>query len=425
MPAMRARPWALLALSLMAFHALSHAQSADDLDALALADRTQERPANIPAAIQAYVEIGAIAIDSTDGRHAGSALTGALIWEQPLSERATFVLSTRYDTAYHVFPSQQSQSTNTVRELYTDLKIGQGWSLQTGRINIRQGVAIGFNPTDYFKDQAVRASRSPDPDSLKTHRQGSVVLAPQRAWESGVATLFLSPKLATHRTDQTFALDAGATNDKARALLTLSQRTLGEFRPQISVLAEEAQAPQYGLNATTLYDDQTVLFAESSAGRSHAAIETSLNMPGRTRWRNRLAVGATYTTSQKLSLTAEYYINGAGATAEQWADLRRQGSRALQTVLTDAQSHQDPPSQRNWFFHASWKDIGTPGLHLSAFARASQADRSRQYWMDIGYQFASHHEIYVQRLLHTGQPGSVYGSVPASDTTSLFYRYDL
>ena len=53
--------------------------------------------------------------------------------------------------------------------------------IDLGRINVRNGVALGYNPTDYFRAGAVRAAVSVSPASLKENRQGSVMLRGQPA----------------------------------------------------------------------------------------------------------------------------------------------------------------------------------------------------------------------------------------------------
>ena len=48
----------------------------------------------------------------------------------------------------------------------------------TGRINVRNGAALGYNPTDFFRSGALRSVVSIDPNSLRENRLGTVMLRP-------------------------------------------------------------------------------------------------------------------------------------------------------------------------------------------------------------------------------------------------------
>ncbi len=416
-------PWAIALLYVSTPH-LAMAQDADEMDALALADKTQEKTEPVSRQnIRLYSEIAANAGKGDSGYGTGGLAALSLVWERPLSSNALMVFSDRLDSYQCVFPMRGSHDVNTVREAYIDWKWNAQLSVQTGRVNVRQGVARGFNPTDYFREQAIRSFVGTDPDALRANRQGVVVVAPQAVWDTGSATVFLAPKLAERPGPQTYAFDAGSTNNRNRALLAISQQLADDVRPQLSVLGDEQARPQWGMNLTKGIGDRVVAYAEGSAGWRKSMIGASLGLPETPRFTQQAALGATYTTDSKISLTAEYGYNGAGADQADWLTLKTRGPMAVQKVLVDALNRSDPPSRRNWFMHFNWKDMGMDGLDASAYVRWSQVDGSRQYWSELRYRWNSRHEVYVQRVLSAGALGSVYGSVPAANTFGLFYRF--
>ena len=102
---------------------------------------------------------------------------------------------------------------------------------------MRNGVATGYNPTDYFRAGAVRSIVSIDPASLKTRRQGSVMLRGQSLWDSGSLTAMFSPKLAkASRRRRRFNPDFGATNHRRPLARRVSQKIGGRFTPQVILL---------------------------------------------------------------------------------------------------------------------------------------------------------------------------------------------
>ena len=127
---------------------------------------------------------------------------------------------------------------------------------------------LGYNPTDYFRTGANRSIVSIDPVSLKTRRQGSVMLRGQRLWDGGSLTALVSPKLASEPNDGAFDLDFGATNYDNRMLVAYSQRVGDSFTPQVLLFKEGAQSPQVGLNLTSVLGSAAVAYFEWSGGRS-------------------------------------------------------------------------------------------------------------------------------------------------------------
>src|SRR2546429_481419 len=71
------------------------------------------------------------------------------------------------------FPNHENL-TNDLREAYLSWQPLDRLFFDVGRINVRSGVALGFNPTDFFKTRAVVEPLSVDPVVLREDRLGTL-----------------------------------------------------------------------------------------------------------------------------------------------------------------------------------------------------------------------------------------------------------
>src|SRR5262249_53914334 len=67
------------------------------------------------------------------------------------------------------FPSHENVR-NDFREGYASWEAMPRTYLDAGRINVKSGVAVGFNPTDFFKTRAVVEPLTADPSVLREDR---------------------------------------------------------------------------------------------------------------------------------------------------------------------------------------------------------------------------------------------------------------
>ncbi len=201
---------------------------------------------------------------------------------------------------------------NTVKEAYLSWQASPERIADFGRINVRNGVAMGYNPTDVFRAGAIRSASSIDPASLRENRLGSVMLRGQALWQGGSLTALVSPKLADAPNSGAWNLDLGATNRRNRWQVALSQSVSKALNPQVLLSGGEGESAQLGFNLSALANDATVVFFEWSGGRSRSLRSQALGGADDSAFRNRLATGLTTTTADNLSLTFEVDYNGAG-----------------------------------------------------------------------------------------------------------------
>lgn len=410
---MRARDASWLAAMLAAAPLLAAAQAPaepDDAAALQLADE----PAKAPEATKPwrlYIE-GAGAQHRLRGAPTDDVFRASMDLRIDASPRPGLrtVLSNRLDLVRHD-ESPQERNVNALREAYVSWQARPDVVLDLGRVNLRHGAAWGYNPTDFFRGGALRSVVSPDPPSLREHRQGTVVVQAQKLWSASAVSGAFSPKLDTTPSDETFSLDLGSTNFRHRWLLTASHRFSDRLNPQVLLHGGKGMKPQLGFNISALVNEATVAYAEFAAGKGRSLAAQALGGSEPEQTQRRAALGLTFTTSFDLSLTAEAEFSTAAPTEAEWRALRAGTQGEHLRLLAFAQREQELPVRRAAFLYATWRDAGVRGLDLSAFVRHEPAMRSRAQWLEARLRF-DRSDLALQWLQHSGRAESVFGSLP-------------
>ena len=311
---------------------------------------------------------------------------------------------------------------STLKEAYLSWQAQPDRLADLGRINVRNGVAMGYNPTDYFRAEALRSVVSLDPASLRENRLGSGMLRGQALWTDGSLTALYSPKLADQPNDSVFSPDFGATNQRARWQVALSERLSDALNPQWLLSGGAGQSPQLGLNLTALPNNATVAYFEWSGGRATSLAAQALAGPDDEAFRSRLSTGLTYTTPNNVSLTAEYEYNGAGLDQAGWNALRRGPPAAYAQYRGFVANVQDPPTRNHVFLYALWQDALVKHFDLTAMVRYDAVDYSRLQWLEARYHW-TRVDIALQTQLNTGSPSSDFGALPERRMWQAVLRY--
>ena len=316
----------------------------------------------------------------------------------------------------------RQQGINTLKELYLSLAASDGLLLDAGRVNTRYGLASGYNPTDFFRVQAIRSLISVDPETLRQNRLGSAMLRAQRLWDDGSFTALYSPRLDDERKRETFSPDWGASNARHRYLLSASQRFAPGFSPEFLLYGVEGRSPQLGLNQSMLLGDATVAYAEWSGGRGPTVLAEALGSARQERLHSRLAVGVSYTSPRKDTLSLEYHLNTAAPDREQWQKVR-DGAPGLRMAYRQfALDAQDLPTRHGLFLHYRWKDAGWQGLDLKALTRLDLVDHSSLYWLQVQHAWQGG-EVALSGQWHAGRDNTVFGGLAPRSLLELALRF--
>ena len=408
-----------LLLTLAAAHAVAEES---ELDALQLADgfsSSTERTRDLSS----FFEFAAGTVRQPNGqpdKEIGR-VSFDLRYDKSLPNNWRVVLSNRLDAGSDK-QGRSGPAINMLREAYASWQASENHMLDFGRINARNGVATGYNPTDYFRAGALRSVSSIDPASLKKNRLGSVMLRGQTLWDGGSMTALYSPKLESQPNGAPFHPDLGATNATHRWLLSLGTRLSENLSPQWMLFGESHQAPQVGINLTHLLNDATVLHAEWSGGRSTSLRSQALDSRSDEAFRNRLSAGLTYTTESKLSYTLEYQYNGAGMRASEWDAFRSGSPLDYRRYRNWVQHAQELVTREALFFYGTWRDAMVNSLDLTAMVRYNVADHSRMAWLEARYHWDKA-DLAVQWQINSGSALSEFGASPQRRAIQIVAAY--
>lgn len=381
-------PWVVVALALSC-PALAQQDQQTDEAALALADRTQAQPSEQRTCLE-NAEVAAIDDTYSDAAPSSAGGRGSfnVRCDAALASDWRAVFADRLDDFWA--QGAAGQAVNTLKEAYVSYRDGGSEIVDVGRVNVREGVGFAYNPTDYFRADAVRAIISIDPETLRDERLGTLMVRSQTLWSSGSLTAIIAPQVDASANNSTWSPDFGATNGLSRTVLILSQRLTAELQPQFSLSSTEHESPQAGLNLTYLVNRATVAYVEWSGGRAPSNLALSgygAATSSATAFRSRLSTGITYTTANKLSLTLEYEYDGAAPGGNEWSLLRAGPVPPYVQYRDYAGSQGELAARQNVFAYAHWDDVGIDRLGLTAFVRFDPYDQSHVTWAEARYHW--------------------------------------
>ncbi|MBL8673069.1 MAG: hypothetical protein JNK11_20585 [Alphaproteobacteria bacterium] len=299
----------------------------------------------------------------------------------------------------------------SLREAYLSYRLAPDLHLDLGRVNQKDGAALGFNPADAFKANAVKVRVSEDPSVLRDARLGTVMLRGQALWDGGAIAALYAPRLDDGRgPPESLSLSPGLdrTNRQHRGQLKASQRLAQDLQPEVIVTFAEQESPRFGLSLTRAFGDAVVGYAEWSGGRRRGLVAQALregerrrDLPPGTRplvpsdtgeaVRSQAAIGLSLTTGFKLTMNAEYHFNEGGLTRSDW---RRWVEAARASPLANGQfwllrrfagEGLEPVVRDSLFLRASWQEAFLRDLDLAALARINVYDGSAFAQVEAAY----------------------------------------
>jgi hypothetical protein len=340
------------------------------------------------------------------------------------------------------FPNR-GNVTHDLRELYASVEPRPRGYLDAGRINLKSGVALGFNPTDFFRARAVVDPLTADPRALREDRLGALTVRTQHVGEGASVSAAFAPRVtdpAPIGSDPYRGFDPlfSHTNGSNRWLLKGAMK-LGDMDPEAVLFGEDGQL-KIGGNVSRPIGQASVAYLEWSGGRRQGVIDeaiafgqktgtfppsapVAISQGGDKRFRSQLAVGASYTTESKLTLNLEYHYNEAGFSRQDWdrwfaageSPRRRPGpdlSQQLWYIRGYASDFQEPLYRHGIFLRGDWVDFMVPKLELSGFVLADAGDGSALFQLEADYTASDHWTFGVLAGGTAGGRRSDFGSLP-------------
>jgi hypothetical protein len=355
-----------------------------------------------------------------------------------LSDRLNFRAQNDID-----FPSRETVR-NDFREGYVSWEPLPGSYLDAGRINLKSGVAAGFNPTDFFKTRAVVESLSADPAVLREDRLGTLMARAQQVWNGGAVTAAFAP--AIYRPTRVYTdLDLPSfnpmfdrTNDHDRWLLKGNADIAPDFSPEL-LYYREGQRSHVGANLTEGIGQSTIAYAEWAGGDRASLIADALSygretgtlpltapnpipVDPRLDFQNDLAAGLSYTTATKITINAEYHFHQAGFSRQDWDEWFRVGGAApaaaseLWFIRGYAAEQQEPVSEHSIFLRADWVDAIVTDLEITGFINTDLFDGSSLAQVTADYYLSRAWTVGVLAAADLGRRHSEFGSLAEAST---------
>jgi hypothetical protein len=348
------------------------------------------------------------------------------------------------------FPNHENL-TSDLREAYLSWEPLDRLFLDFGRINLKSGVALGFNPTDFFKTRAVVEPLSVDPVVLREDRLGTLLLRAERVWTRGSLTAAYAPAVSsdspiyTSSNLRSFNPMFDRTNAHDRWLLKSTIDVAQNFSPELLAYASQGRV-RFGANLAENVGQSVVAYIEWSGGRRGTVSSDALafgratgSLPaaaagvlpglGAVGFRNQMAVGASYTTQlPKITFNLEFHYNQAGFSGEDWDQWFRNGggagalspiAGALWYVRQYASDQQELISRRFAFLRMDWVDAFVPKLEVSGFIDTDLTDGSTRLQLGADYYLSDRWTIGGLILVDSGKRHSDFGSLPQAGSVLL------
>ena len=350
------------------------------------------------------------------------------------------------------FPGRES-IVNDLREAYVEWRLADQTYLAFGRINLKSGIALGYNPTDYFKTRTVSEPLSSDPTVLREDRLGTVMLRLQHIGRRGSVTVALAPRLRrqspiySNTGLSSFDPMLGRTNSDNRLLLKSTFDLSADFSPEV-LIYHDSRDTQVGLNLSMTLGQSVVAYVEESAGRRRDLIAQALDFgratgalpagvadepppsPGSS-LKSELAVGASYTTPGHVTWNFEYHLNQAGFTSADWSRwFAIGGAPAASPALGNelwyvrgyALDQQEQSTEQSAFVRADWTDAFGLKLELSGFVDVDLRDGSGQAQAQADDYLSDSWTLGLLAAGDFGSRKSDFGSLPSACSILLSVR---
>jgi hypothetical protein len=347
----------------------------------------------------------------------------------------------------YAFPSRQVVR-NDFREGYVTWQpLAQNY-LEAGRINLRNGVALGFNPTDFFKSRSAVDQASSNPSALRDNRLGTLMLRGQSILSAGSVTFAYAPKFYTPtpvaiRPQPGISPMFDRTNAADRFLLSASTE-IADLSPEALLYHANGQT-RLGLNLTRPIGQSIVAYAEWAGGRRRDLIAEALSYGQKTgtlpasapvlppsdtnkSFRNDAALGFSWTSAAKITLNLEYHYHQAGlsgAQQQRWFAVG-QAQRGFLPVTSElwylrayANDQQEPWSRQQIFLRADWSDAFITNLELTAIGFVNLYDGSSLTQLSAHYFFSRDWTIGAYASANLGGKRSERGSFAQAGSAIL------
>jgi hypothetical protein len=334
---------------------------------------------------------------------------------------------------------------NDLREAFASCEVASQTFVEVGRINLKNGPALGYNPTDFFKPRAQVSLASIDPSAAKQNRLGVLMVQGQKLFDGGAFTVAFAPEVqhpSRLLTSAPASFDPllGQTNASVRCLGSLSYDLMG-LSPQVLVFHDDV-GTHFGASLSHVVSKRVVVYAEWSGvdegslarraiafGRATGSLPADAPRPLQsstpTHYQNDVAVGASWTGRHRVTVNLEFHYHQSGFTRDdfdRWITVGnsdRQLADEMWFIRTYAMDQQEPLMRQQIFLRLDWQDALVRYLDLGLVSFVNPFDRSVLAQLSAQYALSSHWTLGIYATGSFGGANREKGSLPWSRNAVL------
>ena len=312
---------------------------------------------------------------------------------------------------------------NALREAYVSVGFGEDWFADVGRINVRGGVGLGFNPSDWLREGASLPQTTQNPASQRENRLGTAMVKLQTVRSWGAAHLALIPHLAAQPQEVSpYGLDFGRTNADPAIHVRLAPQVNERLSIDLLAYARKGRHPQWGINSTAVLGDAWIAHLEWATGSREGLVGPALARELSTH--HRVATGLSWTTSSGAVLAIERHLATDALSGDDWDTWRMSTNpataRRLGQLRAERSAVQAPLVRDAWFVRVALNGLQRdPDIDLSGFVRVNPHDHSRLWQLDGSWHASAHVSVHASVGGFAGAARSEFGANPLRSFVAL------
>ncbi|MDF7667805.1 hypothetical protein PT273_08115 [Orbaceae bacterium ESL0727] len=311
------------------------------------------------------------------------------------------------------------------------------WRFIAGRTNIRNGVASGFNPTDWFKENSQVIFDTLDTADRREDRLGVVTLMGVWLNRDSIVNFGYRPNL--HARPNTVAsnrdvigLGVDRTNPQDSIFIKYSQSSWDNLSLTLSSLYQRDQ-PSLGTELSFAVQDNLVLYSEWFGQRRQSLTDSAQKMHGQQQFYHQFANGLTWSLQESwvgnedISLSFEHHFNETGLTQHQLRGWRRaiaQNNRPAYRIASLANVKQEPLAKQQLFSRFVWNNFWGDN-DLTAITTITPMDGSGFNQVTLSAPIIPALRIDLQGYHYFGKANTIYGSSGRKNGLILSFIYTI
>jgi hypothetical protein len=350
---------------------------------------------------------------------------------------------------------------NDLKEIYLSGSVGSNLFIDLGRINIKNGIAVGYNPTDYFKKDALSANLfEQDPAKLRENRIGVLAMHGQYLADTYSLSMTYAPKISdSHESfgqdENVFGLGLADLNGTHRFLTKLGLNLFDKTKMEFLFYSEDDQWDT-GANISQGIGNRIIAYLEwngsnrldvvSEAAKNYTADATNAEaefiLPADMKkdFFHQVSVGFSLSEDIHRTTYLEYHYNQAGLSGSDWEAWFNRGRLANEMLDTPqtiglARMHlgqlwsirkweiEDPLSQHELFIRTEWIDSFMDNLDFYGILKIDLVTSGYFLQPGLEYRLSDVMGLNFSCNFNLGASHSSYGTLPNSASSKIEFNY--